>query len=172
MNKYIKALVLDVSYMPRSVIKTERAFVIWYKGNCEIIKNHPVSFGMVNKDITYYKPSIIKVGSYINFPHSQKVSLSRENIYKRDNYKCVYCEYDGRKNLKTINLDHIIPQSKGGKHTWRNLVTCCIPCNNEKADLDIEEWGREHPKPKRPHYLMLMKTLDYIPEEWKTYLFF
>ena len=40
------------------------------------------------------------------------------------------------------------------------------------SDLDVEEWGREHPNPKRPHYLMLMKTMTYIPEEWKQYLFY
>lgn len=169
MNKYSKTLVVDVSYMPRSIIKTERAFAIWYKGNCDIIHNHPVTFGLVKKDIIYYKPSIIKVGSYINVPNAHKVSLTRENIFKRDEYACVYC---GCTNRKILNLDHVIPQSKGGKHSWKNLVTSCIPCNSEKADLDIEEWGREHPEPKRPHYLMLMKTIDYIPEEWKDYLFF
>jgi len=47
--------------------------------------------------------------------------------------------------------------------------------------LTIEEYvemgmddGRdiEFPDPRRPHYLMLMKKLDYIPKEWRHYLFF
>ena len=65
-----------------------------------------------------------------------------------------------------------MPKSKGGKDSWDNLVTACRRCNSEKADLSVEEWGRENPQPMRPHYLMLMKQTNYIPEEWKPYLFF
>ena len=36
MNKYGKTLVLDSSFMPRSIINTERAFVISYKGNADM----------------------------------------------------------------------------------------------------------------------------------------
>jgi hypothetical protein len=169
MDKYKKALLLDSSYMARNVISTERAFVISYKGNAEVIQNHPVSFKLVNPELDYKKPSVIRVFDYINMPF-QKVSLSRENIFKRDNYSCVYCGVDG--NKKTLTLDHVYPQSKGGKNSWDNLVTACQPCNSEKADLTLEEYGKEIPKPSRPHHLMLMKNLDYIPKEWMKYFLF
>jgi 5-methylcytosine-specific restriction endonuclease McrA len=69
-------------------------------------------------------------------------------------------------------LDHVIPQSKGGKDAWDNLVTACRPCNHAKADLTLEEYGKEIPEPKRPHYLMLMRSMTYIPKEWETFLLF
>lgn len=169
MSKYKKALLLDSSYSARNIISTERAFVISYKGNAEIIQNHPVSFKLVNPELDILKPSVIRVYDYINMPF-QKVSLTRENIFRRDNHKCVYCGKDGTK--KDLTLDHVIPQSKGGPNTWDNLVTACQPCNGEKADLTLEEYGKEIPSPKRPHHLMLMKNLDYIPVEWNKYFLF
>lgn len=166
-SKDTKCLVVDNSYMPRSVITTERAFVITYKGNAETLHNHDTYFGTVNKSLAYPKPSVIRIFKYINLQYS-KVPLTRRNIYKRDEYSCVYC---GDSDRSQLTLDHVVPQSKGGKDTWENLVTSCSRCNSEKADLDIHEWGREHPNPRRPHYLMLMKTLDYIPVEWNQFLF-
>ena len=167
-QKYEKTLVIDSSYIARSIISTERAFVISYKGNADIISEYPETFGVVNPNLEINKPSIIRVFTYVNMAF-QKVPLTRENIFKRDNYQCVYCDSINRKNL---TLDHVVPQSKGGPNTWDNLVTACKRCNNEKAALTLEEYGKEIPKPQRPHYLMLLKKTTYIPEEWKPYLLF
>lgn len=170
-DEYKKCLVIDSSHMARSIISTERAFVISYKGNAEIIESHPITFGLVNPDLEIYKPSVIKVGIYVNLRH-HKVPLNRENIYKRDNYECVYC---GSGDKKHLTLDHVNPQAKGGGNAWDNLVTACRDCNQEKADLTLDEYilntGKNYPDPRRPHYLMLMKKMKYIPESWKSYLF-
>lgn len=168
MSKYQRTLVIDSSFMARSIISTERAFVISYKGNAEVIAEHPETFGLVNPKLEIFKPSIIRVFKYVK-QNIQKVPLTRENIYKRDNYECVYC---GSSYVKSLTLDHVIPQSKGGENAWDNLVTACRTCNSEKADLTLEEYGKEIVEPKRPHYLMLMKQLTYIPKEWETFLFF
>jgi CRISPR/Cas system Type II protein with McrA/HNH and RuvC-like nuclease domain len=167
-SKYGKTLVLDSSYMARSIINTDRAFVISYKGNADIIKEHPESFKLVNPELDIKKPSIIKVYQYVK-QNINKVPLTRENVFKRDNYECVYCGCDNR---KTLTLDHVIPQSRGGKDSWDNLVTACKKCNSEKSNLTLEEYGKEIPQPRRPHYLMLMKQVHYIPKEWEPYLFF
>jgi 5-methylcytosine-specific restriction endonuclease McrA len=167
MSKYQKALVVDASFIARSVISTERAFVISYKGNAEVIAEHPETFNLINPDLVIHKPSIIRVAKYVK-QNIQKVPLTRENIYRRDNYECVYC---GCSNQRILTLDHVVPQSKGGKDSWSNLVTACRPCNHEKADLTLEEYGKEIPEPKRPHYLMLMRSMTHIPKEWEMFLF-
>jgi CRISPR/Cas system Type II protein with McrA/HNH and RuvC-like nuclease domain len=166
-SKYQKTLVLDSSFMARSIISTERAFVISYKGNADIVHEHPESFKLVNPELDIKKPSIIRVYKYVN-QIIQKVPLSRENVYRRDNFECVYC---GDNNRKTLTLDHVIPQSKGGKDAWDNLVTACRRCNSEKSNLTLEEYGKEIPQPRRPHYLMMMKQVHYVPKEWEDYLF-
>lgn len=166
-----KCLVVDVSYMPRSIITTERAFVIFYKGNAEVVAEHPTYFKTVatqRGEKGYPKPSIIRVPRRIEMDY-RKTPLTRNNIYKRDNYECVYC---GENKRKQLTLDHVIPRSKGGKDSWENLVTACYNCNQEKANLTITEWGREDPKPRRPHNLLLMKSVNYIPDEWRPYLFY
>lgn len=166
MEQYKKTLVVDSAYIARSIIATERAFVISYKGNAEVIAEYPETFGVVNPTLEINKPSIIRVPTFIKL-NFQKVPLTRENIYKRDNYECVYC---GEDNKKLLTLDHVIPRSKGGSNSWENLVTACKKCNGEKSDLTLEEYGKPIPKPQRPHYLMLLKKVHHIPEEWKPYL--
>ena len=166
-RKYRKALVVDVSYMAKSIITTERAFVISYKGNADVMCNHPESFKLVNPELDIKKPSVIRIYKFVNTQHN-KVPLNRTNIYKRDNYQCVYCGCD---DVRQLTLDHVVPQSKGGPNSWDNLVTACKICNSEKADLTLEEYGKAIPEPYRPHFLLLIKKQDYIPDEWKPYLF-
>lgn len=50
-------------------------------------------------------------------------------IYERDNYRCQIC---GR-STDDLEIDHIIPISKGGKSTYSNLQTLCHRCNARKG---------------------------------------
>lgn len=51
-------------------------------------------------------------------------------IYQRDGYRCRKCN----RNTDDLEIDHIIPISKGGKTTFDNLQTLCHRCNANKAD--------------------------------------
>jgi 5-methylcytosine-specific restriction endonuclease McrA len=51
----------------------------------------------------------------------------REEILKRDNYKCVQCGSD-----EMINVHHIEEKSKGGNNSKDNLETLCYKCHMEK----------------------------------------
>lgn len=165
---YKKTLVLDSSYVARSIIPSTRAFVIIYKGNAEIVENHPVHFKMVNEDLKINKPSIIRIPKYIK-TNKHHIPLSRANVFRRDGWSCVYC---GSRDKRVLTIDHVVPQSKGGKNSWENLVTACKICNHKKADLMLEEFGIEIEQPRKPHYLLLLSQLNYIYTKWKPYLFF
>lgn len=167
---YDRCLVVDSNYMSKQVISSERAFVIWFKGNAEIISNHDVYFKLVNPDLQIKKPSIIKIKKYVNY--YGKAALNRENIFKRDNYTCAYCPEGTEHKRDFLTIDHIIPKSKGGKDTWENLITACKGCNNLKADLSLKVFKKDfHVHPKKPHHLMMLKNVGYIYDEWKPYLF-
>lgn len=66
----------------------------------------------------------------------RKMTLElREAILRRDNWTCQCC---GNSVFKEPNLalevDHIIPVSKGGKTEPNNLQTLCWKCNRRKSD--------------------------------------
>lgn len=50
-------------------------------------------------------------------------------VWKRDGGKCVQCG-----NNQKLEYDHIIPLSKGGSNTERNIQLLCEKCNREKHD--------------------------------------
>jgi CRISPR-associated endonuclease Csn1 len=59
---------------------------------------------------------------------------TREEIYRRDGFRCVYCCHDGTtfEGWRFLTLDHVIPLSGGGSTGAANLVTACVACNNQK----------------------------------------
>jgi hypothetical protein len=60
---------------------------------------------------------------------------AKKNIYIRDKYECQYC---GSK--EDLEIDHIIPLSKGGNNEPDNLITSCHKCNALKGDKTLEEF--------------------------------
>lgn len=44
-------------------------------------------------------------------------------------------------NLATI--EHVIPVSRGGSHTWDNVVLACWQCNRTKNARDLDAWLEE-----------------------------
>ncbi|MCL4551761.1 MAG: HNH endonuclease [Bacteroidetes bacterium] len=77
------------------------------------------------------------------FEHKTKRNISwrlRFLVMRRDNFKCVI---DGRSpathNSITLEVDHIIPWSKGGETVIDNLQTLCSICNSGKSNLNMYE---------------------------------
>jgi len=60
----------------------------------------------------------------------------RKEIFERDNFVCQYCGKIGG----ILEIDHIIPMSKGGTNELSNLTTSCKQCNRKKRNKLIEEF--------------------------------
>ena len=57
-------------------------------------------------------------------------------VLQRDNFKCCACGASPATNpLVTLQVDHIIPWSKGGETVLENLQTLCANCNLGKSDM-------------------------------------
>lgn len=56
----------------------------------------------------------------------------RVDVFKRDNFRCVFCGATSRHTQ--LQVDHIIPVSKGGRNDLSNLQTLCWECNRGKSD--------------------------------------
>lgn len=59
----------------------------------------------------------------------------RNHIKESWNNECAYCG-----SVENITIDHVIPQSKGGTDTTKNVVCCCRSCNQSKGHKPWEEW--------------------------------
>jgi hypothetical protein len=59
----------------------------------------------------------------------------RKDIKESWNHKCAYCESEDN-----LTIDHIVPQSKGGLDTTRNVVCSCHSCNQSKGHEHWKLW--------------------------------
>jgi CRISPR/Cas system Type II protein with McrA/HNH and RuvC-like nuclease domain len=57
--------------------------------------------------------------------------MTREEIFARDEYRCVYC--GGIHDVEELSVDHVQPRSRGGDRSRGNLVTACRACNVRKG---------------------------------------
>lgn len=160
----MKVLVLNMDYSPINITSLQKGFKLVFKGKAEVvthIKEEPI----VTDRKDYERPSVIRLLRYIYLPF-KKVQLSRTNIYRRDDYKCVYCGINEK-----LTLDHVKPKSKGGNNTWENLVTCCQNCNVKKGDKFLEDTDMvmSH-KPFKPTYLYFVEKIQRVRPDWKAFV--
>ena len=95
-------------------------------------------------------PDIIRLENYESIP-KRSVKFTRRNVYQHYGYKCCYC---GNKfHTQNLNLDHVVPRSRGGRTNWDNIVTSCIPCNTRKENKTPREAGMKlRVNPSRPKW--------------------
>lgn len=118
-------------------------------------------------------PETVIATEYTGYhPNLLKVKFCRKNIFIRDNYTCQYC---GKQFCsEKLNFDHVIPQSRGGRTNWSNIVTSCIKCNEYKDNRTPKEAGmmllRTPVKPSPFELGMKLKPEGKIPFTWRQML--
>lgn len=127
-------LVLNADSQPLNVTTLQRGFNLVWKGKAEVVK-YDADSPIKSSVGTYKRPLVIRLMRFVYIPF-KKIPLSRQNIFRRDGHKCGYCGSN-----KDLTIDHIFPKSKGGKNSWKNLVTCCKKCNYKKDDMTTKEAG-------------------------------
>ena len=160
-----RVLVLNQDFSPLMVCSVERAFVLVYLKKSEMVKSanghrlHTVSQ-------SFPMPSVIRLNRYVNAPY-KGVTLTRQNIFKRDNFECQYCG-----TRRDLTIDHVFPKGRGGLDTWTNLVTACKKCNAKKGDFTPEEARMPlRRKPFKPSYAIFLKDqLNGQADEWDAFL--
>lgn len=81
-----------------------------------------------------------------NHKHERRAKLKSNGIFlvtKRDirrilDNPCAYCGKPGK-----VELDHVLPISRGGRHSIGNLVAACISCNRSKGSKTLFEWKKD-----------------------------
>lgn len=99
-------------------------------------------YSSYSREITYdfediircYDLALEKEGK-MSFVQKQRAIVSdsiRYDVFKRDSFCCRICGATAKDGAK-LEVDHIIPVSKGGKSTLNNLQTLCERCNRGKG---------------------------------------
>ena len=125
-------LVLNANFEPINICNLRRAMGLILTEKAILVLN---GRGEIKTASTSYpKPSVIRLGKMIHRPRPQ-VSLTRKEVFRRDNYRCQYC---GKHSLD-LTIDHVFPRHLGGMHTWTNVVAACASCNHRKGGRTLKE---------------------------------
>lgn len=142
------AVILNANFEVNNISHWHRAIELTLSDSAQIIVGNTKGQLVRSQHLTFPQPLIVALNRYVEVekkvsssPISEDCVVPKGTIFARDNYTCVYC---GATNTR-LNIDHIIPRSKGGKNTWSNMVASCLPCNSRKADKSIEEMGYKEP---------------------------
>jgi 5-methylcytosine-specific restriction endonuclease McrA len=156
-------LLLNATFEPLCVVSSRRAIVLVLADKAvpvddaaEVVHAERVSLAV---------PVVVRLTRYVRVPYPAQVPLSRRAVFTRDGQTCVYC------GSFATSIDHVVPRSRGGTHTWDNVVAACRRCNHTKADRSLAELGWQLPNPPRTPSgaawrLLGARTVDPRWREW------
>jgi 5-methylcytosine-specific restriction endonuclease McrA len=161
-------LVLNQNYEPLNVCNIRRAIILVISGKAEILEAYDLDV-MTTRE-RFDAPSVIRLAYMIRRPHP-RVKLCRREIFIRDNYTCQYCG----ERTHELTIDHVMPRSRGGGHSWENLVSACRPCNHRKGGKTLAEarlrLRREPFEPRAGRYYSIQRAINSsVDEAWLKFI--
>ncbi|MFC9895121.1 HNH endonuclease [Nocardia sp. NPDC127579] len=162
-----RVLLLNATYEPLTALSARRAVVLLICDKADAVHHNAEGPVVHSAEAAVAVPSVIRLRNYVHVPYRARVPMTRAALMHRDRYRCGYC------GAKAETIDHVIPRSRGGEHSWENCVASCAPCNHRKADKMLSElgWTLRHPlvSPKGPHWRLLSTSTELDPV-WLQYL--
>ncbi|WP_281689046.1 HNH endonuclease [Pseudonocardia thermophila] len=137
-----RVLLLNATFEPLAVVTAKRAVVLLLSGKAECVEESPV-VAFHSENLTVNAPTVMRLSRYVRVPYRRSVPMTRAGVLRRDGRRCAYC------SRRADTIDHVIPRSRGGTHTWENCVAACRACNSRKADRLLEELGWKLAKPPK-----------------------
>lgn len=138
-------LALDAGGFPRRWIGIEEAAHCYVRGAVawDLGDNAFVLRGGINR--ASGQQSLLTLRSIValrgdaagRVPRARTPQVVRDMLFARDRQICAYC--GGRFRFSELTAEHVLPQSRGGRDTWTNLVSACKPCNLRKANRTPEQ---------------------------------
>ncbi len=157
-----RSLVLNATQQPLAVVPARRAVVLVLKEKADIVVSDGIVFR--SERVQLPAPTVVKLRYFVHVPYRARAALTRRAVFARDEWTCQYC---GR---TAENVDHVIPKSRGGTHTWENVVAACRRCNSKKENKFPHEVGlRLHREPFAPSDALRL-SLGRLEPEWERFL--
>lgn len=159
-----RSLVLNASYEPLCVVSSRRALVLFLDEKVEVV--HATESEFRSARLAYPEPSVVRLLHYVKVPRQSRVAITRRSVFARDGHRCQYC------GATAENIDHVVPRSRGGSHTWDNVVASCKRCNTQKEDYLLEETHLKlRAKPHVPRSgVWLLAAAGDLRDEWQQYV--
>ena len=160
-----RALILNASYEPLSVVSERRALVLVLSNKASMVVSREEIWS--SESLAVELPSVVRLNRYVRVPYRRAVPVTRRAVFGRDGHKCQYCGGPAE------SLDHVTPRSRGGDHTWDNVVACCRRCNVRKGDRTPDESGLRlstKPGPPRRFAWIYASTGFEVDPRWHPYL--
>lgn len=159
-----RALVLNASFEPLSVVSSRRATVLLLAEKADCIS--PSGQVFHSEHLVVAVPSVLKLRQFVKVPFRRRAALNRRAVFARDGSRCQYC------GSAAESIDHVVPRARGGPHTWENVVAACRPCNVRKRDRLLDETTMAlRSTPRAPHgYAWISVSVDSVPDDWQPFL--
>lgn len=137
----MKVLLLNASEEILKVIGWQRAVRLFMSGKARKPHGYYDEYEISTVSGVFRLPSALVLIQYVHVPY-KNAAINKKNVLIRDNYTCGYCE----KHLThaSATIDHVLPQSRGGKHKWTNVVASCKECNNKKDNMTLQEFEKRY----------------------------
>ena len=157
-----RSLVLNASHQPLAVVSARRAVVLVLKEKAEVLVPNGQVFRSEHVELD--APSVLRLRHFVRVPYRATAPLTRRAVFARDQWRCQYC------GSAAENLDHVIPKSKGGSHTWENVVAACRRCNSRKENRSLEDAGLRLARPPVAPSDGFRLSLGRLEPGWEPYL--
>lgn len=164
----MSVLLLNASYEPLRVITRRRAMGLIVAGKVEVLE---VDEGRIRSATRSFPiPAVVRLRYMVRVPFAASVPLSRRAVLVRDGRRCQFAHC--RRGASTV--DHVIPRSRGGDHSWENVIAACPRCNARKGDRLLEELGwqlrRAPSAPRGAVVLLTAAGVAHPPPRWHAWL--
>lgn len=159
-----RALVLNASYEPLSVVSSRRAVVLLWSQKADMVA--PSGGQLHSERLSIDVPSVVRLRQFVHVPYKRRAALNRRSVFARDGGRCQYC------HAPAESIDHVLPRAKGGEHVWENVVAACRHCNMRKGDRLLAETDlilRTVPRAPGGHGWVTV-AVGTVPETWTPYL--
>lgn len=162
-----RVLLLNATFEPLTALPMRRAVVLIVCEKAVVVHDDDDGPVVRSADLALQVPSVIRLRNYVRVPYRARIPMTRAALMHRDRFRCAYC------GSKAETIDHVVPRSRGGGHSWENCVACCSSCNHRKADKMLSELGwtlrAALVPPKGPHWRLLASIKELDPT-WLPYL--
>ncbi|WP_422746166.1 HNH endonuclease [Mycobacterium sp. WMMD1722] len=162
-----RVLLLNSTYEPLTALPMRRAVIMVMCGKADIVHDDPAGPVIHSASRSITVPSVIRLRTFVRVPYRARVPMTRAALMHRDRFRCAYC------GAKADTVDHVVPRSRGGDHSWENCVAACAPCNHRKADHLLSDLGwalRSVPLPPKGQHWRLLSTVKELDPAWIRYL--